>query len=63
VLAAPDVPDVSAPRQSLDDLRALSRDLEVLVAAVHHLVALHAVLDAGLRSRGGGRTVQPTPFE
>jgi hypothetical protein len=60
VLAVPDLP---APRQSLDDLRALSRDLEVLVAVVHDLVALHAVLDAGLRPRGGGRTVDATPFE
>jgi hypothetical protein len=68
VLAAPDIapdlaPDLADPRQSLEDLRGLSRDLEVLVRAVHHLVALQAVLDAGLRSRGGQRTVGATPFE
>jgi hypothetical protein len=64
-LPVPDlpVPDLPATRQSLEDLRVLSRDLEVLVRAVPDLVALQAVLDAGLRPRGGERTVGATPIE
>lgn len=57
------VGDLPAPRQSLEDLRELSRDLELLVRVVRDLVALQDALDAGLRSRGVGRTVGATPNE
>ena len=57
------VPDIPAPRQSLEDLRGLSDDLEILVRAVHDLVALHDEIDAGLHPRGAGRTVSGTPNE
>jgi len=59
VLAVPDLP---APRQSLVDLRELSRDLEVLVRAVRDLAALQAVLDAGLRRPAvGDRAAEVEP--
>jgi hypothetical protein len=59
VLAVADLP---APRHSLEDLRELSRDLEVLVRVVRELAALHAVLDAGLRRPAvGDRAAEVEP--
>ncbi|HSK59798.1 MAG TPA: hypothetical protein VK935_12180 [Actinomycetospora sp.] len=43
--AAPDLP---AFRQSIEDLRELPDDLEVLARVVRELVALRTVIDAGL---------------
>lgn len=58
----PAVADLPAPRHSLEDLRELSRDLELLVRAVRELAALHAVLDAGLRRPTvGGRAAEVEP--
>ena len=48
------VPDLSAPRRAAEDLRGLSRDLDLLARAVRDLVALQAEIDAGLRRRGIG---------
>lgn len=58
----PAVADLPATRQSLEDLRELSRDLEILVRAVRDLVALHAVLDEGLhRPAVGDRAPEVEP--
>lgn len=46
---SPVLADVPEPRRSVDDLRALSRDLELLAPVVRELVALHTLLDTGLR--------------
>ncbi|PVZ14581.1 hypothetical protein [Actinomycetospora cinnamomea] len=40
--------DVPSPRRTIEDLRALSRDLELLIPVVRELVALQAELEAGL---------------
>jgi hypothetical protein len=42
------VPDLPAFRQRVEDLRELPDDLEALARVVRELVALHAVIDAGL---------------
>jgi hypothetical protein len=41
--------DLSGPRSGSEDLRDLSRDLELLLPVVRELVALQALLDTGLR--------------
>ncbi|WP_433787122.1 hypothetical protein ACQPX6_09830 [Actinomycetospora sp. CA-101289] len=50
------VPDIPSPRPSLEDLRGLSDDLDVLVRAVRDLVALQDEIDAGLGRREGVRS-------
>lgn len=49
VVASTVLADVPGPRGSTEDLRALARDLELLVRVVRDLVALHDEVDAGLR--------------